>query len=179
MKIFKIIVVILLACALVGAIGFWKWASQPVEQTITIQEAPDTDTPKPTPVTTNQFKTQAPDGYKIQTNRDTGTRLQLVAIQEAKNGLQVGITVDVLPSGGLSDVGDYKLRVSDDSYDKIESSFQPEGTTLFKHSEAPYDLTMFWTNTGRYASISSSGAASTSQEIEALLEYIVSHWEWL
>lgn len=178
-RIFKFILLGLLLLCLVGAVALWKWASQPVEQSITIEQTEETTPTQPVTIQTSYFTTKVPSGYRLQTNSNKPPRLQMTAIQPTRNGLQLSLTSDLVPPSGITGIGDYILRTQNSDYVLQNADYIPEGSTLFKHKVAPYDLTLFWIERGRYVSISSSSAGASSAALEDLLRSVINEWQWL
>jgi len=142
-------------------------------------------TPMPVPVKTSYFTTVLPAGFSIKRNEEHPSNPQILANVLAyggtNNAISVGITIGSLPSGGLSEVGDYNLRVHQtNTYTRTSSAGMPAGATAFRVSSGQPGLTIFEQHGTHYAEIAvGTDSGAPYEQIETIYRQLQSAWQWL
>lgn len=174
------IFLIVLGCCFVIGIFFSRWANKSVSTPVFVPNAAaDADAQASYQLlNTTYFVTKVPSGFRIEQSRPPGnqTRLNVVAFS-ITDGEQVAFVTDLLPSGGLTNVGDYHLRTSDTvDYAPLSSTSFPAGSVGFQSTSATAMDTVFMTHAGRYVSVTVSDGASS--ELFSLLKSTLGYWSW-
>lgn len=184
-KITIVIAWVLLVVFVVAGILLVRWMNEPVEQTVTVSSSPVSQAVKPTTsdqeVTTAFFTTKAPSTFTVRkTDNPSNPLLLQMNVFEAKaGGRQVGITSNVLPSEGIPGVANYNYRVKKpETYKKITFADAPSGSTTFEATSGERELTTFFANGKRYASVTITGNTATQQQLHELMKQILTNWTW-
>lgn len=151
------------------------WANQPSVTTINNPVISTTKPdPEPLPLDTAYFSTQLPAGYitRENTNPNNASSVQVLAYKTGVNGTDIGFTSNLLPTGGIYEVADYKLRRSEGSG---YSLIPPEGFTgaeyVFRKTGEKPELTAFILYGNRYLIIAITGGTESLQ-IEQLQQIL-------
>ncbi len=171
---------------LLSAVGTWYtlvWANSPVKQRVTTVDTTTTTQSEqdPVDVTTPYFSTKLPAGYRVETakNPNNPTMLQVSAFTTRDSQPQVGITTATLPSDGMQGVADYQYRA------KEVTIYNPMKSVLFSSDSFEFEkigggeFTTFLVQGTRYASITVSGEAATTESMQSLRQFIAAHWFWV
>jgi hypothetical protein len=140
--------------------------------------------PQTTTVDTPYFSSVLPAGFVIKRNQTSTatplTELEFSANTDARTGQQVGITIGELPSGGLSNLGDYLARSKDTTtYAPATLPGLPSGAFAFRTVSSPAALAVFWLQGSRYAEVSiSTDGSATLDQLQATYQQLISTWQW-
>jgi len=172
---------LLILVAVLPLLVFNHWANQPSSQQIIISNPPVTDAkPKFKIFKTEYFSVLVPTGWRISTeiDRNIPSRLHVLAYA-AQGNSQAAITSDLLPSEGLSGIGDYILRATDTSrYIPVKADSLPVGSKFFKSTSGVAESTVFMTHGNRYLSLTTSGQ-DTPEESFSLLNKMSGSLKWV
>lgn len=135
------------------------------------------------PVSTTYFTTNMPAGFSVKSQTDTPSApflLQLEATSASIRDERIAITVGIMPTNGLSGVGDYNLRATESAvYQKAAPSNLPSGAVAFQTVGDPAGLAVFWPHGAQYAELafSTSGGATYAQ-LESAYTNVLAQWNW-
>lgn len=162
---------------------FVLWINAPTQQKVQIEgqanALPTTRTYKP--IATKYFKAKIDEAYRVRTseNPHTPELVQTILFDTSGSGMQVGVTSSHLPSEGLEAISDYKYRLhTPASYTPYQYENMPPGAIAFKKADDT-EISLFITNSSRYASITASGTSANGTQLLALITTIMESWVWI
>lgn len=130
---------------------------------------------------TDYFIALLPDGYTVTSNveqANTAARLTVTA-ENPKTNIKITIVIGDIPSGGLSAVPAYSLRVnSPNDYTLQSFGGMPASAVTFYSVKNGYELTAFWAHGSLYTMITISGPSSQQSQINILMEAFLDQWRW-
>ncbi|MCA9325220.1 hypothetical protein KDA23_04120 [Candidatus Saccharibacteria bacterium] len=175
---------ILLAVSMVASVALivlYRWSSEPVTTTLNSSaEVKATDTNvRYKELRTDYVTIKIPAVWTVKNNSTRATRIQVVAFGSINPRGQIAITSDTLPAGGLSEVGDYHLRVSQTGpYERVTDNSIPSSAEVFLNKGAVNSYTAFVTHGKRYVIITASDT-TTSDDALRLLSQSLTDLHWL
>ena len=140
---------------------------------------------RPTTLKTSYFTALLPAGFVIKRQVETpnagSALLQMVANTAGKTDQQFAATVGIMPSEGMSGIGNYNLRESQTAtYASITLPNMPTGAVAFRTVSGPAAFTVFWPHQGRYAELAfSSDGGATLEQLQSTCAQVLSQWTWL
>lgn len=173
--------VISLLLLTIGGAVILRWASQPVEQNISIQPPSRPIEQSPQTVQTVYYSFRAPAAFRVHSSGDTNNPhiLHTQVFSAGTTDQQIGVTTNLLPSDGLAGVADYNLRVRSSAHYQLISDLPlPAGSRGFRSLVAPGELTLFMVHGDRYSSVTVSGSGS-SASLQPLFSTVYGSWQWL
>jgi len=170
----------LIIVAVPAVLWLAHWSSQPAATTIHIAQPAKAAASQPTYqlLKTPYFTTEIPASWQPRAASTVSDRWQQVAVAPAGVSGQVGLSSAVIPSDGLSGIGDYKLRISDPTtYKVVTDATLPAGSQTFL-TAGTADYTTFLQAQGRYAALSITGLEEAG-ESHTLLLHMLNTWHWI
>lgn len=178
----KIIVVLLVLGGSIASYLFSKWINAPVSQSVNIES--DTSMMPASysykPVDTTFYKTKINEDYRVRTakNPNQSDLLQIILFDATGSRLQVGITTNKLPAGGITEVGDYIFRSRSPEYERYKLQDMHLGGMAFKKSDDS-ELSLYITSPdGRYASITVTGPPGQLYNLSPVMKTVTEDWVW-
>jgi hypothetical protein len=157
------------------------WANSPVSQTIkTAPSNQSTTVSSELKILKNEvFETKIPVKYRVQTvQKPTAVSINhLTAFDPVNSSKQIAITTGALPSGGVTDIADYKYRVT---YPNIYTK-----TTLKYFNNIPAfttaqgETTFILTRGVIYVTISVTNPSGSAASTDDMLRMLDENWVWL
>jgi len=178
---------ITVALLVTGMIAAEHWMTSSATGTVQVGSTTSEVTqpaPKLVQVQASYFSTTLPASFAIkrqtETPNSTTTLLQLMAATPGTTDQQLGVTVGLLPTAGLSDLGDYHLRLTQtNTYARSTMTGLPSGSVAFHTVSGPVALTLFWPHTSQYAEIAlSSDGGATLDQLQSSLTQTLKNWQW-
>lgn len=177
-----IILATIVICISIGLVALWRWASGPVESTITANPPQQSTANTLQQMDTEYFYTHLPTDYRVEKeSKLQGPLVRISATQQTAKGLQVGITSAVLPTGGIQEVADYHLRTTQkELYATLDLSPLPQYSKAFitTPGTTPIQVTVFMEHAGHYASVTVSSYSNTKDMVIQRLQQIIADWNW-
>jgi|GEM_PF-1173591 len=138
----------------------------------------------PASLTTPYFSTTLPQGYVVKrqtkaTSNASSILLQVVATSPATQDQQLAITVGNLPSGGLSDLGDYNLRATQTgSYRAFAPTGMPAGAKAFQTASGAPGFTVFSMQGSHYTEVTlSTAGGATLAQLQSAYAQVMGDWQ--
>ncbi len=144
----------------------------------------DQQTAQPLNIDTPYFSTLFPAGFSLKRQTATPaaaqTHLQLLAATSGADGQSAAFTVGEMPSGGMTEVGDYHLRAAQtSSYQPYFPANLPAGAKAFRTASAPAAFTVFWSHAGQYYLLAfTSDASDTYGQLLQTYLQVIAAWQW-
>ncbi len=159
------------------------WAGSSSDGTVHVGKpatAALTTAKQPLTVQTKYFITQLPPGFTVRRETDTPNDATLLQLVISNGHQQFAVTIGDLPTGGLSALGDYNLRVSHPSdYEPYRPAGLPIDSTAFRALTGEMGFTDFWPHGSRYAEIAlTSDGAASMPELFGTFEQASHNWQW-
>lgn len=134
-------------------------------------------------VDSTYFRTILLPGYSIkkQQNLTNGNDLySAIILKDHPSTDQLAIFIGNLPTGGVTQIASYVFRAkTPERYEKTHLTDLPENAEAFSLiSQDNYELTVFWPNGDKYASISATGTKASASLLNNLITNTINNWEW-
>jgi hypothetical protein len=129
---------------------------------------------------TPAYQTQVPRSYHVtlSSNPKRPEMTQAVAAQAKTDGWQIGITYNALPPGGLSELPDYKLRLSRPTeYKQLHDPAFPKDSTLFLKQGTTSEYLLYMMHDSHYASVYVTGKVAP-RLLYPVLRHVYETWQW-
>jgi hypothetical protein len=138
-------------------------------------------------LTTKQFSASVPSTMQVKSQNDTrqGPLLLQMLLASPSSSFavssadQLAITVGVLPPGGITDISgvQYRLRLPA-QYQKTTYGGLSAGTIVFEQSDTLYELSAFWPQGSRYASVVYTASVDHKAAAKNQLLQVLNSWQW-
>jgi hypothetical protein len=180
----RIVAVTAALTALVGLSWLRHWANSPAVGNIeNVPATTQTNQETKQPLDTPYFSALLPGQYQVTetTNNKATGLLQILANEQIKQGISIGITTAPLPTDGLAGIGDYVLRDrSSTSYKRVDIQGAPNDSVAFSTTEGSTNpnICLFLTHGGRYVSVAISGPSHTYDQLAEKLSQVITSWQW-
>lgn len=185
-----LLVGVLCAALAVCIIAFLLWARQPVvEQAASSSvQGVSSNNREQKPLRGINFVTTVPADITIKSNQTTphGDVVEQMFLSSTATSIehpisdQLGITIGMIPSGGMKAISDIQLRLSNSgTYGRIQrDEITNDHMAFIKQDDRDYEVSVFWNDGQRYASVVVSGTPARQSELEQMLHSILSSWQW-
>ena len=173
----------------VGLVAFLIWARQPGKQVTSSSDVQGASTKHESKnLSGANFATRIPSDMIVKTNQTTAHAdvLEQLFVTSSATSInnpvsdQIGITIGKVPMTGLVDISDIRLRLAHaDVYSPINRDELPyEHYAYIKQDNSEYQISVFWAEGQKYASVVVSGDATKQSRLDSIMHDILSNWQW-
>lgn len=189
-KLWTGVLVLVVVILVPGAMLLRSWMNSDSTGTVSVgrpKGGNDTSQAQPISIDNNWFAATLPAGFSIKSQGvDSHNAGELYSVDATAGGgsqIELAVSYDPLPPGGLQDDSGYHLRTTQtNNYAPYTVPGAPAGAVAFRDLNNPYSsaaYVVYWPHGGNYTTVAfTGGMGATYDQLNTAFAQLLSSWKW-